>query len=163
MNRFKLEAFMKEFPFLRELDLGRDPEIRVERLDPRWLRERAEERNEETTSVSYREVDKVYLVVVGRAIELLEIVPVGSREQREGETLLEALIRLGEREKVEYLVWNHYIFDHVEEYQGGQLVSLPTRRNEWIILKPKRMKTIAQQITEAKAKAEAEVKREAAF
>ena len=159
MNRFKLGAFRKEFTFLNETVLGMDPEIRVERVDVRWLGRRAEDREEETSSVSYREVDKVYLVV-GGGLESLEMFPVGSRERREGESLLEALNRwAGERGdlgEITFLVWRSYHYDHTEP-------DAPRWSNVWTILRPDRGVTLAQRIAEAEAQALAEVKHEAAF
>ena len=157
MNKFKLEAFKREFPFLRELDLGRDPEIRIERLDVRWLGRRAENRSRETDSVSYSEVDEVYLVIEGGCIKL-EIARIGSRSAWDGESLLEALSRWadGDINSVAFVIWNRWFYDHTEPSEARW-------SNEWTILKLERGVTLAQRIAEAEAKAEAEVRREVAF
>ncbi len=169
MNRFRMEAFMKEFPALQKfverekLDLDELRDIRVSRLDEVFLSSRPFIRRVTGSLVDIFEGNKVFLVTRGE--EFLEVEGDYSFRSnyaheepydKEGHTVLEDIDEVG----VENLNPNLPI---IELEVGLETVNHHSRGFKIILWKPSKRISLTDLIKTAKEKALAEVKAEAEF
>lgn len=131
MNRFKLEAFKQEFPFLNEILEGEPTDIKIKRADENLLKATPEEYYWDGSKGYTRSKESVHFVLEDGTI-LKDIVEPsyesGSNyahsqtRRHEGETILEAIYRLQRGnnlvpDAIRYIVW---IKDHVSDWDGSE-------------------------------------------
>lgn len=169
MNRFRLEAFLSEFPVLQkfaeqeEIDLEEARDIKVSRLDEVFLSSRPFIRRVTGSLVDIYSGNRVFLVTQGE--EFLEVEGDYSFRSnyahqdpydKEGHTVLEGIDEVG----VENLNPDLPI---IELEVGLETVDHHSRGFRIILWKPSKRVNLADLIRSAKEKALAEVKAEAEF
>ena len=174
MDRFKFGAFLKEFPFLKNMGLRRidemdleDFEIKIKRLDENWLNTTPKGSWHVGSCVDICNDHQIFIVLNNEEIVNLGVENRGNSgsnyayeddHYHEGERVIEALYRWidvgGNPETISYFVDYHRgIYTENHSSYGAELV----------ILKLERGVTLAERIEEAKKEALAQVKAEAEF
>jgi len=130
MNKFKLEGFFKEFPFLRELDgVGNADSITVKRADENLLAcipsqyywDGSMGRTDSKESVHFVMADGSILQdAVSQAGEWGSNYAYSQRKTWEGESVLESLSRLDDPDRVVYIVW---VYKHLHDWEGSDYES----------------------------------------
>jgi hypothetical protein len=166
MNRFKLQAYCEEFPFLQGLIGDAIPDsVRVKRADDNLLKVVPEYYYHDGSMGETKIDEKVHFVLANGSI-LHDAVEQGgkktsnyaySQEQSwEGETVLEAIDRHGVADKLQYIVVEYYYLD---DWSGQEY----TKEYSFTIYKTMKGTTFGEEIKKARAQALAEVRAEADF
>ncbi len=165
MNKFKLEAYMKEFPFLQDLIGNEIPDsVRIKRADENLLRF-VPRYHFHDGSMGQTEVDEIVHFVLADGTVIAEAVRQSGHTSSnyahsqtiewEGETVLEAIDRHGVADQLQYIVQD--IFD-LDDWEGQY-----HRSREIIIYKTPKGTSFGEEIKKARAQALAEVRAEADF
>lgn len=166
MNRFKLQAYMQEFPFLKDIigDINPDS-VRVKRADENLLKV-IPEYYCHNGSMGITEMDeKVYFVLKDGTFIKDAVKQKGhtssnyahTQEQFwEGETVLEAIDRHGVAESLAFIVVEKYYLD---DWSGGEY----EKEYSFTVYKTPKNTTFGAEIEKARAQALAEVRVEADF
>ncbi len=166
MNRFKFQAYLQEFPFLKDIIGDNIPDsVHIKRADenllgfvPRYSRHYGSMGQTVTD-------EKVHFVLAdGTIIEdaVRERGHTSSNyahiqtKEWEGETVLEAIDRHGVADKLQYIVTEKYYLD---DWEGG----IFEEEYDVIIYKAPKNTTFGAEIEKARAQALAEVRAEADF
>ena len=135
MNRFKREAFVKEFPFLNELgqkldycDLDYCEEISVGRVDTALLNSIPKQSQAVGSLVGVDSGDQVFLLakdggLIGKVAPDWKYYSNYAHEDGDsgkGESVLEAIYRLDCAESLRYVVWIRYGYHIRNHYSGPQ-------------------------------------------
>jgi hypothetical protein len=169
MNKFKFEAYKKEFPFLQGIlgectALGVDS-IAVKRADENLLARIPEETRWDGSLGESYSWDKVHFVLNDGTIKENAVATGGesgsnyahSETRRwEGETVLEALSRLDNPDDVKYIVWESRDYS---AWSGQETID----RYDVTIYKPPKGVKFSDLIRQAAEKALAGVRAEADF
>jgi hypothetical protein len=166
MNRFKLQAYVQEFPFLREIVGDAIPDsVRVKRADKNLLKVVPEYYYHDGSLGESKLSEKVHFVLQDGSI-LRDAVEQGgkktsnyaySQEQYwEGETVLEAIDRHGVADKLQYIVVEYYYLD---DWSGQEY----TKEYSFTVYKPPKETSFGAEIEKARACALAEVRAEEDF
>lgn len=126
MDRFRVEAFIREFPFLEGLaEKDRIEDIRVSRISPDFLKRKPREEYASGSRVDIHDIEKVYLLDEDGAV-LTEVKGVvdavdhrGEDTFEEGETVGEALARLDDPNAVAYALNVHTGYEVVNHHSIG--------------------------------------------
>jgi hypothetical protein len=166
MNKFKLEAYKQEFPFLGEIIGDAIPDsVRVKRADDNLLKVVPEYYCHDGSMGATKIDEKVHFVLADGSI-LHDAVEQGghtssnyahSQEQSwEGETVLEAIDRHGVAESLDCIVIEYY---YLNDWSGQEY----TKEYSFTIYKTPKGTSFGAEIEKAKAQALAEVRAEADF
>lgn len=166
MNRFKLQAYQKEFPFLQNLIGDEIPDsVRVKRADENLLKVTPRYRCHDG-SLGITEVDeKVHFILKDGTIIMDAVKQSGhtssnyahtQTKEWEGETVLEAIDLHGVAESLAFIVVEYYYLD---DWSGGEY----KREYTLTIYKTPKNTTFGEEIEKARAQALAEVRAEADF
>jgi hypothetical protein len=166
MNRFKLQAYCEEFPFLQDLIGGKIPDsICVKRSDDNLLKVVPEYYYHDGSMGETKIDEKVHFVLADGSI-LHDAVEQGgqtssnysyTQEQSwEGETVLEAIDRHGVAESLNCIVIEYY---YLNDWSGQEY----TKEYSFTIYKTMKGTTFGEEIKKARAQALAEVRAEADF
>lgn len=138
MNKFKFEAYLQEFPFLRELyngnHLGVD-DIRVKRADENLLA-RVPTNSGYASAAGKRELNQSVTFVLADGTIIKDVVTQtydwswgsGEWEKHTGESILEALSRVENPDDVKFIVWvetNYENFDAVVDEMSITVYKTP--------------------------------------
>jgi len=169
MRKFKLEAFEKEFPFLRELLEEKSPQeinsIKIKRADENLLARIPQEYYWDGSCGVTSQWDCVSFVLEDGKILRNAVLCEGEKGSNyahsqtsswEGETVLEALSRLNDPNDVKYIIWEDR---DLHNWQGSEVVDY----YEIIICKPPKGVKYSDLIARAREKALAEVRAETNF
>lgn len=169
MNRFKLEAFKKEFPFLKDILQGEPNRIFIKRADHNLLKSvpeyyyfdgsMGETKIKETVSFVLK--GKILQNVVQTSYERGSNYANSQHITEEGESILEAIYRMQLEEEldpdeIQYIVWER---EYLSDWQGSEYEDNYTV----YIYKPPRKVTYIDIIRESEEKALLEVQIEANF
>lgn len=163
MNRFKFEAFLKEFPFLKELVGDTDPTkidgISVKRMDENLFSRTPFYEGATGSLVGIAQGEQVHFVLTD-SILMKDAVKNGGActhneayqddESWKGETILEAIEKHNLGEKLAYIVWEKYGYEIQDHYSVGGL--------NFTIHKPPKGKTVLEYLEAARKKAIEEIK-----
>lgn len=166
MNRFKLNAFKQEFPFLLDIIGDSIPDtIRVKRVDENLLKV-IPRYSCHDGSMGVSEMDeRVHFVLSdGTVIEdaVLQSGHVSSNYAHsqsrswEGESVLESIDRHGVADKLQFIVVEQY---HLHDWEGQEHI----KEHSFCIYKPPKDTSFGEEIKKARAFALAEVRAEADF
>jgi len=168
MNRFKFEAFLQEFPFLKEIigkkDANQIDRISVSRFDKDLLEKTPHYEGATGSLVGINEGQEIYFVLTNGGIIMNAVRNEGScihneayqdNESWDGETVLEAIDRHNVGDRLAYIVWENYGYEIRDHYSEGGL--------DFTVYKPAKGISIQQIIEEKKASASEQVKAEAEF
>lgn len=168
MNKFKFEAYLQEFPFLREIlgdqTAGSVSSLAVKRADENLLARTPEERSWNGSLGATDNWERVTFVLPDRVLKGA-VAPAGesgsnyahsTARRWKGETVLEALSRLENPDDVQYIVWEDRDYS---DWSGSDLVD----NYSVVVYKPPKGVTFGELITKARAQALAEVRAEADF
>lgn len=127
MNYFKFQAFLKEFPFLRELGVDENVDsIKIRRADENLLAQIPSSYywdgsmgvTDTKDTISFvLEDGNIIEDVVRQAGEWGSNYAHSQRKEWEGESVLEALSRLDNPDRVVYIVWVH---KHLHDWVGSE-------------------------------------------
>jgi hypothetical protein len=170
MNRFKVKSFLKEFPFINELlPEDFDPfnlnSITIKRVDENLLLKFPTKGDWDGCMGSSDEYENVSFVLEGGTIVKDCVAQKGQSGSNyahsttyyyDGESILDAIDRVENPDEIQYIV----IFKHdYSNWEGS-----PYRNDNYIIIyKVPRDKKFSEYLTEAQAKANAEVSSESNF
>jgi len=166
MNRFKLNAYMKEFPFLKDIigDINPDS-VRIKRADENLLKVVPQYYCHDG-SLGITEMDeKVYFVLADGSILHDTVKQSGHTSSNYahtrtkewwGETVLEAIDRHGVAESLAFIVIEHY---YLNDWEGCQY----KKEHNFTIYKTPKGTSFVAEIEKARACALAEVRVEADF
>lgn len=163
MNRFKFEAFLKEFPFLKEIleekkrDYQQVDSIRVARIDENLLLRTLEEYHYDGSAGETYNWEELWAVLPDGTVQVVPTQDECSSDSNyahsqprheEGQPIIEALVGL---EETHYLV---LLERELENWPGREYV------NEFnvTIYKPSRSTSLSKEIEKARRKATIEVK-----
>ena len=166
MNRFKLQAYQKEFPFLQNLIGDEIPDsIRVKRVDENLLRVTPQYYYHDGSLGVTEDDEKVHFIFADGSILYDAVNQSGhtssnyahtqTREWR-GETVLEAIDRHGVADQLQYIVQE--VFD-LDDWSGGEY----KKEHNFTIYKTPKGTSFGAEIEKARAQALAEVRAEADF
>ncbi len=166
MNRFKLQAYMKEFPFLQDIIGDEIPDsVRIKRADENLLKV-VPQYSYHDGSMGITELsEKVHFVLQDGSILHDAVEQNGhtssnyahSQDQYwDGETVLEAIDRYGVADKLQYIVVEYYYFD---DWSGQEY----EKEHSFTIYKTPKDTTFGAEVKKARAYALAEVRAEADF
>ena len=166
MNRFKLQAYKQEFPFLGEI-IGDDipDSIRIKRADENLLKF-IPTNSLHVGSLGRTEMNERIHFVLHDG-EVLHDVVVRSEEyssnysgdtpySTDGETVLESIDRHGVAETLQYIIVEYY---YIDDWEGHEC----TEEYTFSIYKTPKNTTFGAEIQKARAQALAEVRVEADF
>lgn len=170
MNRFKINAFFKEFPFLASLvgDVSWVEEVRVSRIDHNFLEYVPKYEGATGSLVGIEDSERIYLLskegkILAEPRQSLDISHNEAHtddEEEEGETVGEALAYLEDPNAVTYAVSIHTgyrIRDHHSVGGFSVVVYKPPKRftlKEWVEEQERRAKEILDaEIAEINAEA----------
>lgn len=169
MNKFKLEAFFQEFPFIKEV-IGEKNHtkidfIRVARIDENFLNSIPGEYYWDGSAGETSNWERIAFVmkdgtvhqdcVKTKGVAGSNYAHEGTREW-EGETVLEAISSLENPDDVQYIVWEERI---LSDWQGQD----STRTYGITIYKAPKNKSLSEILERARKKAMAEVMAESNF
>ncbi|MCM8900633.1 hypothetical protein KVG29_05240 [Caldicoprobacter algeriensis] len=129
MNRFKLEAFKQEFPFLNEILEGEPTDIKIKRADENLLKATPEEYYWDGSKGYTKTKEAVYFILKDGTILQDAVKPSyesgsnyahSQHRYDEGETVLEAIYRLQQQfsaDDIQYIVW---VRDHLSDWDGSE-------------------------------------------
>ncbi len=166
MNRFKLQAYQKEFPFLQNLIGNEIPDsVRIKRADENLLkvipRYSCHDGSMGITEIS----EKVHFIIKDGSILHDAVNQSGHTSSNyahsqsrswEGETVLEAIDRHGVAESLAFIVVEEYYLD---DWSGQEY----TKEYAFTVYKTPKNTTFGAEIEKARAQALAEVRAEADF
>ncbi len=166
MNRFKYQAYVKEFPFLQDIIGDEIPDsVRVKRADENLLKVTPRYRCHDG-SLGITEADeKVHFVLADGSIIHDAVKQSGhtssnyahtQTKEWEGETVLEAIDRHGVAESLAFIVVEYYYLD---DWSGQEY----TKEYSFTIYKTPKGTTFGEEIEKARAQSLAEVRAEADF
>jgi len=166
MNRFKLKAFKKEFPFLHDLIGDKIPDsVRIKRADENLLRVTPQYYYHDG-SMGRTEVDEiVHFVLADGTIIVDAVLQSGHNSSNyahsqsrnwEGETVLGAIDRQNISNKLQFIVVESYYLD---DWEGSEY----EKEHSFCIYKAPKNTTFGAEIKKARAKALAEVRAKADF
>ena len=177
MNRFRLQVFLKEFPFLKDLvNKGEEVDsIQVKRMDKNLFGIRPTYHGATGSLVGIDEGEIVHFLVKSQGItmgirgELLEMLrdcvrnsgyvthneAYRDNESWDGETILEAIDRLDCAENLRIIILEEYGDNIRDHYSIGGL--------RFTIYKPAKGVSVKQLLVETKSKAQEEVQAESNF
>lgn len=171
MNRFKLQAYVSEFPFLSEINeeirdgKHRDVEfIRIAKVDTNLLNKTPEYEGATGSMVDISTGEHIHFVLSTGEVLRNAVKTSGQVTHNEahsddewwdGESVLEAIDRQGIADKLSYIVVEAYGYDIRDHYSEGGL--------NFVIYKSPKGDTIARATEEEKAKALSMVQAEANF
>lgn len=166
MNRFKVQGYCKEFPFLQNLIGDEIPDsVRVKRADENLLRVTPQYYYHNGSMGASEMDEKIHFILSDGSI-ILDAVEQSGRsasnyahsqtKEWEGETVLEAIDRHGVAENLAFIVQD--VFD-LDDWEGQEY------HHSWeiIIYKAPKGTTFGAEIEKARAQALAEVRAEADF
>jgi len=117
MNRFKYDAFLREFPFLEDIFDGFQcsdcDSIGIERIDSNLLNYVPSEKLATGSLVGIRDIERVDFVLRSWDVVICAVRPSGSAVHNEahcdneswsGESVLEAIYRRGLDQEIEYII-----------------------------------------------------------
>ena len=166
MNRFKYQAYLEEFPFLKEIIGEETPDnITIKRADENLLRIIPQYSYHDGSMGESRHEEKIHFVLNDGTIISDAVKQDGSETSNyahsqsrywEGETILEAIDRHGVADTLQYIVQDIYNLDD----WSGQEYDCTWRI---VLYKTPRDTNFREEISKAKAKALAEVKAETDF
>ena len=166
MNRFKLQAYCKEFPFLEDIIGDFIPDsIRVKRVDENLLRVTPQYYYHDGSLGVTEDEERVHFIIADGSILYDAVNQSGhtssnyahtQTKEWEGETVLEAIDRHGVADKLQYIVVEYYDLD---DWSGGEY----KREYTLTIYKTPKNTTFGAEIEKARAQALAEVRAEADF
>jgi hypothetical protein len=165
MNRFKYQAYVQEFPFLRGIIGDAIPDsVRVKRADDNLLKVVPEYYCHDGSMGATKIDEKVHFVladgsILHDAVEQSEHISSNYNAQtkeREGETVLEAIDRHGVAESLAFIIVEHY---YLNDWEG----SCYENEYTFTIYKTPKGTTFGEEIKKARAQALAEVRAEADF
>ena len=166
MNRFKLQAYKQEFPFLEEIIGDTNPDsVRVKRADENLLKVIPEYYCHDGSMGITEADEKVHFVLHDGSILYDAVKQSGhissnyahsqTREWR-GETVLEAIDRHGVAESLAFIVVEYYYLD---DWSGQEY----TKECNFCVYKTPKGTSFGAEIEKARACALAEVRAEADF
>ena len=166
MNRFKLQAYMQEFPFLQDLVGDEIPDsVRVKRADENLLKV-IPRYSCHDGSMGITELDKkVHFIlqdgtIIKNAVEQSGHTSSNYAHSQErswdGETVLEAIDRHGVAESLAFIVIEHY---YLNDWEGCQY----EKEHKFTVYKTPKGTSFGAEIEKARAQALAEVRAEADF
>ena len=166
MNRFKLQAYMKEFPFLERIIGDAIPDsVRIKRADENLLRFTPRYSRHDGSMGVTKLSEDVHFILQDGSILYDAVRQSGHTSSNyahsqsrswEGETVLEAIDRHGVADKLQYIVIEYYYLD---DWVGDEYVEEYTAT----IYKPPKDTSFGAEIEKAMACALAEVRAEADF
>ena len=166
MNRFKYQAYLEEFPFLKEIIGEETPDnVTIKRADENLLRLIPQYSYHDGSMGESRHSEKIHFILNDGTIIFDAVEQEGSESSFyahsqsrswEGETVLEAIDRHGVADRLQYIVQDVYNLDD----WSGQEYDCSWRL---VIYKTPKDTNFGAEITKAKAQALAEVKAEANF
>jgi hypothetical protein len=166
VNRFKLQAYCKEFPFLGEIIGNEIPDsIRIKRADENLLKVIPCYSRHDGSMGKTKNMERVHFVIQDGTIiedavlhreEFSSIYAGYSPYSIDGETVLEAIDRHGVSENLAFIVIEKYYLDDWEDHEY-------TEEYSFSIYKPPKNTTFGAEIKKARAQALAEVRVEADF
>ena len=168
MNRFKFDALLKEFPFLKELVKDKDPVeidgIWVKRMDKSLFARVPQYEGATGSLVGIGNGEAVHFILQDGTVMQNAVKDEGvcthneahqDNESWNGETVLEAVERHNVGEKIAYIVWEDYGYDIRDCYSVGGL--------DFTIYKPPKGKKVLDYLEAARKKAAEKVKAESNF
>lgn len=166
MNKFKLEAYMKEFPFLQDLIGNEIPDsVRIKRADGNLLKVVPRYYRHDGSLGVTKYNEKIHFILSDGSIILDAVEQEGERTSNyggeephswEGETVLEAIDRHSVADQLQYIVQD--VFD-LDDWEGQKY----RRSREMVIYKTPKGTSFGAEIEKARAQALAEVSAEADF
>ena len=166
MNRFKYQAYVKEFPFLQDIIGDKIPDsIRVKRADENLLKVVPEYCRYDGSMGTTEMDEKVHFILNDGTFIKDAVKQKGhtssnyahTQEQFwEGETVLEAIDRHGVVESLAFIVVEKYYLD---DWSGQEY----TKEYSFTIYKTPKGTTFGEEIEKARAQSLAEVRAEADF
>jgi len=161
VNKFKFDAFLKEFPFLKELVKDKDPVeidgIWVKRMDENLFNRTPSYEGATGSLVGINQGEQVHFVLLDGTLLKNAVKDEGScthneayqdDESWEGETILQAIEKHNLGEKVAYIVWENYGYEIQDHYStGGLNLTIhkpPKEKKVWDYLEVARKKAIEQ-------------------
>jgi hypothetical protein len=166
MNRFKLQAYCKEFPFLQDLIGDEIPDsVRVKRADENLLKVIPQYYYHNGSLGETEHSENIHFVLVDGSILHDAVNQCGhtssnyahSQERSwDGETVLEAIDRHGVAETLQYIIIEHY---YLNDWEGCHY----EKEHKFTIYKTPKNTTFGAEIEKARAQALAEVRAEADF
>ena len=166
MNRFKYQAYLEEFPFLKEIIGEETPDnITIKRADENLLRIIPQYSYHDGSMGESRHEEKIHFVLNDGTIISDAVKQEGSESSNyahsqsrnwEGETVLEAIDRHGVADTLQYIIQDVYSLD---DWSGSEYYCA------WkiYVFKTPKDTTFGAEITKAKGQALAEVRAEADF
>lgn len=166
MNRFKLEAYMKEFPFLRNIIGDAIPDsVRIKRADENLLRFVPRYSRHDGSMGQTVADEKVHFILADGTIiedavrqsgDISSNYAHSQSRSWEGEAVLEAIDRHGVADKLQYIVIEYYYLD---DWVGDEYVE----EYSFTVYKTPKDTSFGAEIEKAMACALAEVRAEADF
>ena len=166
MNRFKLQAYKQEFPFLEEIIGDTNPDsVRIKRVDENLLKIIPQYYYHDGSMGISETDEKVHFVLADGTIIKNAVEQAGhtssnyahsQTKEWEGQTVLEAIDQHGVADKLQYIVVEYYDLD---DWSGGEY----KREYTLTIYKAPKNTTFGAEIEKARAQALAEVRAEADF
>jgi len=166
MNRFKLNAYLQEFPFLHNLIGDEIPDsVRVKRTDENLLKIIPRYSRHDGSMGKTKSMERVHFVLHDDSI-IKDAVRHGedfssnyagvSPYSIDGETVLESIDRHGVADKLQFIVVESYYLD---DWEGNERIE----EYAFTIYKTPKGTTFGAEIQKARAQALAEVRAEADF
>lgn len=166
MNRFKLQAYQKEFPFLQDIIGDEIPDsVRIKRADENLLKV-VPQYYYHNGSLGVTEMDeKVHFVLADGSIIHDAVKQAGhtssnyahtQTKEWEGETVLEAIDRHDVAKSLAFIIVEYY---YIDDWSGGEY----KREYTLTIYKTPKNTTFGAEIEKARAQALTEVRVEADF
>ena len=166
MNRFKLQAYCNEFPFLQDLIGDEIPDsVRIKRADENLLKVVPQYSYHDGSMGITKMDERVHFIlndgtIIKNAVEQKGHTSSNYAHSQErswdGETVLEAIDRHGVAESLTFIAVEYYYLD---DWSGGEY----TREYTLTIYKTPKNTTFGAEIEKARAQALAEVRVEADF
>ncbi len=166
MNRFKLQAYCNEFPFLQDLIGDEIPDsVRIKRADENLLKVIPRYSCHDGSMGITKMDETVHFILNDGTIIKNAVEQNGhtssnyahSQDQYwDGETVLEAIDRYGVADKLQYIVVEYYYFD---DWSGQEY----EKEHSFTIYKTPKDTTFGAEVKKARAYALAEVRAEADF
>jgi len=166
MNRFKLQAYCKEFPFLEDIIGDEIPDsIRVKRVDENLLRVTPQYYYHDGSLGVTEDEERVHFIIADGSILYDAVNQSGhtssnyahtQTKEWEGETVLEAIDRHGVAESLAFIVIEHY---YLNDWEGCQY----EKEHKFTVYKTPKGTSFGAEIEKARAQALAEVRAEADF
>ena len=166
MNRFKLQAYCNEFPFLQDLIGDEIPDsVRIKRADENLLKVVPRYSCHDGSMGITKMDERVHFIfndgtIIKNAVEQKGHTSSNYAHSQErswdGETVLEAIDRHGVAETLQYIIIEHY---YLNDWEGCHY----EKEHKFTIYKTPKGTSFGAEIEKARAQALAEVRAEADF